>query len=59
MRASPVSWSNTKLSSRTTYVQALGRAILGSFEFRYISRNGEIRAPKFDMLAEISTRVAG
>jgi hypothetical protein len=44
MRASPVSWSNTKLrkknpknpklSSRTTYVQALGRAVLGSFEFR-------------------------
>jgi hypothetical protein len=47
------------LSSRTTYVQALGRAIWGTFEFRYISRNGEIRAPKFDMLAEISTMVAG
>ena len=50
---------NRKLSTRTTLTQGRGLAVLGSLEFRYISTNGKTRAPKFDMLAEISTRVAG
>ena len=43
---------------RTTFTHGRGRAILGSLEFRYISTNGKMRL-KFDMLAEINTRVAG
>src|SRR5829696_1279423 len=50
---------NTTLTSSSTVCHHFGRAVLGSWRFRSISRNGKISAPRLDMFADHCTRLTG